>query len=113
MTDHTQTNVVPINITEQEAVQFVKDALKSEGLLHLTRHAKERMAERNISMAHIRNVLEHGQITEGPIQDTKGSWSCRFEGYAAGEGLGVAVGFGFKNGVQVVVITAFKRNNYR
>ena len=105
-------NVEPINITNQDALGYVKGALADECVLGVSAHAKERMLERDISITQVRAVLKQGMITESPTRDTSGRWSCRFEGYAAGEGLGVVVGFKFVNGARVVVVTAFHLNNY-
>ncbi len=106
-------NIEPINLTESGAKQYVQDALAPEGFLRLSGHARDRMEERGIVITQIRDVLKQSVITEGPYKDTQGRWNCRFEGYAAGEGLCVIVGFGFNNGVRVVVVTAFEVNNYR
>lgn len=106
-------NVVPINLTKNDAQQYVKAALKSEGKLALSIHAKERMLDRDISIEQVREILKQAAITEGPYKDPMGRWNCRFEGYAAGEGICVVVGFQFINRSRVVVITTFSINSYR
>ncbi len=113
MPESPQGNVVPINLTVQDAKKHVQGALEPSGQLRLTTHVRSRMRERDISITQVRQILKQGVITEGPFKDTQGRWNCRFEGYAAGEGIGVAVGFQFMDGVEVVVITTFELNNYR
>jgi len=106
--------IAVLGISEEQALQYVNDALASNGLLTYTYHARESMSDRDISVSQIVGVLKQGQITEAPCRDARGRWSCRFEGYFAGEGVAVVVGFDCReDGTIVPIITTFALNNYR
>lgn len=97
-----------LELTKEMATRYVAEVADSTDRLKISSHAKQRMNERDISSSQILRTLKQGNIAEGPYQDTKGRWNCRFEGYSAGKGLAVVVGFYVKNGVRVIVITTFE-----
>lgn len=102
-----------LNVTKQQAEQFVRTALDQE-LLIISSHAREEMVDDGINEVQIRGVLKQNRMVEEPTRDLKGRWSCRFEGYHSGQGIAVPVGFDCRHdGTIVVVITTFSLNNYR
>lgn len=66
-------------------------AKKSENVYLDHPHAKERMAERNISIQHIFDVLRHGKGVDGPSLDKYGCWRIKLERFSAGRSVQVVV----------------------
>lgn len=81
--------------------------LVGEGKIAWTKHAKERMKERGITIQQILNCLSKGRIIEGPFQTLRegGGEEVTIEKMTAGEQLRVAACL--KPNETVLVITAF------
>src|SRR5579862_1946579 len=54
-------------------------------------HAKERMAERNISIQQIFDVLRRGKGVDGPTLDKFGCWRIKLQRFSAGRSVQVVV----------------------
>jgi hypothetical protein len=99
--------VIPLHgLTESQAIEHAVAAV-DRSTLQITDHASKRMRERGITRTQIGRVIKQRNIVEGPFQDAQGRWNCRFEGYDAGDGIAVVVGYYVRNGVRVAVVTAF------
>lgn len=66
-------------------------AKKSENVYLDHPHAKERMAERNISIQQIFDVLRQGKGVDGPNLDAYGCWRIKLERFSAGRFVQVVV----------------------
>lgn len=98
--------VIPLHgFKESQAIEHAVAAVE-RSTLQITAHASKRMKERGITRTQIDRVIKQRNIVEGPFQDTHGRWNCRFEGYDAGDGIAVVVGYHVRGGVRVAVVTA-------
>lgn len=68
-----------------------KLAIDSENVFIDIPHAKERMAERSITVQQILDVLRQGKGVDGPSLDTYGCWRIKLERYTAGRRVQVVV----------------------
>ena len=59
----------------------------------MSRHAKERMAERKVLIRQVMEVMRssHSQVTEGPAPTPGGSWKFNLLGYAAGDTIELVI----------------------
>lgn len=92
-----------------EAQEIVR-TLVEKGLVSLTKHAKERMLERNITMPQILTCLAKGRVTENPVlankNDRCGGYEIVIERSTAGDYLRVVVSLRFSQ--RAMVVTAIK-----
>ena len=95
--------------TLEELVQLTHElALKSENVYLDHPHAKERMAERKISIQQIFDVLRHGKGVDGPTLDSYGCWRIKLERFSAGRSVQVVVVVKEKH-VEVVTVIGKSR----
>lgn len=95
-------------LTLTEAKQKLRASARDTSRIKLTTHAKERMKERCISMKQIICCFEHGEITEGPYLDTRGTCKANVSVRTAGEYITATVAFKeTTNGDLSVVVTTF------
>lgn len=95
----------PFPLTSAKAREQLRGAAQDSSRVVFTDHAVRQMRGRRITRSQVIRCLGNGRISEGPIRDLRGRWTCRVEGLAEGKGLAVAVGF--DPGAGIVVITAF------
>ena len=94
-------------MTLDQAVKYAVEAAE-KSTLFFTKHALQRMREREITPVQVVRVIKQRNAVEGPYQDIKGRWKCRFEGYDAGDGIAVSLGYYIHKGIRVTVITTFE-----
>lgn len=70
---------------------MIRDAAADSGRVRLTRHARDRMAERGVVMREVLSVLRRGRFDEepAPAVNPPGHWTARLSNR---EGLAVVVG---------------------
>lgn len=75
--------------------------------LFLLDHARQRMAERDVTLPQILKVLRHGERWEAPRWDPEGSrgWRCKFQRHVAGQQLAVVAKLIKRDEVQCLVVT--------
>ena len=104
-------DIVPLykTPTKEEAQTMVRE-LVAKGLVSLSRHAKERMEQRHISMKQILACLAKGKVTEHPVLANKGGnaggYDITIERLTAGDYLRVGACLRFSQ--RVLVVTAMK-----
>ena len=97
-------------MTEAEFRQLATEiATCIEPRLILTKHAKERMAERNITITQVKNVLVRARYTEGPYQNTKGNWVANLRASDSGQDIEVVVALKVTNDTKAIVITVIDK----
>lgn len=69
--------VTKLRLTSSIAEQRIHDIAKETSQVALTTHAKDRMAEREISVREIYEILRNGQVEESPTETTRGEWKCK------------------------------------
>jgi hypothetical protein len=94
---------IPLQSLEELVKRAHELAEKSENVYLDHPHAKERMAERNISIRQIFDVLKHGKGIDGPTLDKYGCWRIKLERFSAGRYVQVVVVVEEKN-LQVVTV---------
>jgi len=78
--------------TLEEYVKITHElAKKSENVFLDHPHAKERMAERNISIQQIYDVLRNGKVVDGPSLDKYGCWRIKLQRFTAGRTVQVVI----------------------
>lgn len=98
-----------MNLTIAQARKKLKDFAVNTRNIKLTKHAKERMADREISLQQIVSCFKHGEIIEGPYLNTKGHMQLNVSARTAGEYLTVVAVFKEnENGEIAIIVTAFK-----
>jgi len=99
----------PSVFTETDVRLAVRCALAETGDWRyiVSRHAIERMLERDVTAVRVRRVLSQGRIAVGPYPSDSG-WKAEFEGAADGA-VKVVVAFDFDDaGGAVVVVTVIR-----
>ena len=72
------------------------------GNVFVVAHARQRMAERGISLPEIMGALRRGIVVEGPFLNAHGNWQATLRRFAAGQEIEIVVAI--DNGVIVITI---------
>ena len=93
--------------TRQEAESIIRE-LASEGNIRWSKHSKDRMIERGITMPQILNCLSKGKVTEEPFfnHTNGGGYETAIEKDTAGEWLRVVVCI--KLNEKLLIVTVYK-----
>ncbi len=67
------------NMDKEEIKNCVREFAQC-GYFQMSRHCRERMAERSITVDDVLNVLMWGEVTEIEHKAEHGNWSCRIKG---------------------------------
>ena len=96
-------------LTEIEARHKLREFALNTSKIKLSKHARERMSERCISLQQVICCFEHGDITEGPYLDTHGDCMLNVKVRTAGEYItAVVVIKSEDDGDFSIVVTTFK-----
>jgi hypothetical protein len=95
----------PFPLSRPKAAAILRQAAQAEDRVAFTIHAVRQMRRRHITRLQVFNCLARGRIVEGPAPDVYGNWTCRVEGFAAGQTIGVAAAIIPPD--EVVIITVF------
>jgi len=69
-----------IEIPDDEAKSIIREIV-ADGILILSRHAKERMIERGYNLQDVVHILLNGEIVKKEYRDKTGNWSYEIRGY--------------------------------
>src|SRR5690349_19241296 len=83
--------VTPFRLSVDAAVKRIRELAGDSRNVFITRHALQRMVERQITRPQVIDALVHGVIIEGPALDLHGNWKCTMRRFAAGQELEVVV----------------------
>lgn len=103
-----ESNVVPIMKapTKKEAENIIKKFIL-EGKIRWTKHAKERMAERDISILEVRNALSKGKVIDEPYSSlTHSGWETAVERIFGVKSLKIGICLKFSQ--ELLVITTIR-----
>lgn len=64
-------------LTNAAAEARVQELARSTERVRLSRHAKDRMEEREISMTEVYRVLQRGTVTDSPTRSPRGDWKFK------------------------------------
>ena len=96
-------------MTPQQAKAILKELATDGKRVFFTRHAEQRMIEREVTRVQVLRCLQRGTFEEEPVQEPRGSWAMRLKLFTAGEYIRVAVAIDQdNNGNFAVVITVIK-----
>lgn len=96
-------------LTEIEARHKLREFALNTSKIKLSKHARERMTERNISLKQIICCFEYGDIIEGPYPDTRGDCMLNVKVRTAGEYItAIVVIKSEEDGDFSIVVTTFK-----
>ena len=76
--------------------------------IRLSRHARQRMQERGVTIRQVLDVLKskHSYVTEGPAGTATGSWKFNLMGFSAGEALELVLDMrGLEPELSVLLVT--------
>jgi hypothetical protein len=95
------------SLTADEARDLLHHCLE-EGELIETKHFREMLAKRDLTMGDARTVLTWGRIYNPPKQDAAGEWTYRIEGFQT-DRRWLAIVFCFKSPDCASLITIFPK----
>jgi citrate synthase len=64
-----------------EKAKSIISEIVEDGTLILSRHAKERMAERGYTLQDVIHILLHGEIVKKEYKEKTQNWTYRVQGY--------------------------------
>lgn len=100
--------ILPFELKSTKARELLLEIIADSSRVAFSKHAYERMDERQITDIQIFCCLRYGHIVEGPYIDIKGCWAMKLEQVSAGDVIRVAVAFDKVNSkLGIVVITLF------
>ena len=70
-------NVTMLRLTKKLAEQRIHERAKTSANIFLTRHAKDRMAERDIVRQDVDRALQGGCLAGEPEPANEGEWKCK------------------------------------
>lgn len=91
-------------MTARLALRMIREAATDSARVYLSGHAEKRMRQRRITRVQVLECLRRGQITEGPVLDIKGNWTCRVERLVAGDQVKVAVAIERRSNLTVITV---------
>jgi hypothetical protein len=101
-------HIIPIKMTDADAVQIVRGCAKNSTKVSFCEHAMQQMRKRHISTTQVMDCLAKGQIYEPVCRDVRGDWKLTLEHVACATVIRVAVAIKYNSsGERIVVITAF------
>ena len=84
--------VVPFReVRPTQALKLIRQLGQEPNPIGLSKHARRRLRQREVSWPQIRHAIKAGKAVEGPYQDHDGHWICRLEAHAAGKNVAVVV----------------------
>ncbi len=97
-------------MTEAEFRELATEIAKCpKPRLFVTKHAKERMAERKITIKQVKSVLIRGRYTEGPYQSPSGDWVANLRASDSGQIIEVVVALKVTDDTKAFVITVIDK----
>lgn len=77
-------------LSRTDAAVLIHDVVEN-GILIISRHAKERMAERGYTTQDVEFILTHGKIQSSEFDQIPGNWKYRFCGDDLDGGTGTVI----------------------
>jgi hypothetical protein len=96
-------NKQPDRLSQADAIRLVRELAADSKNVGLSKHCRERMQERDITLRQILDCLLKGTISDGPTMDIYGNW--KMDIYRAADDLTCAVAIEWRS--HLIVITAF------
>jgi len=77
MADEIDQKVVALGLRPERAQQIIRETAKDTSRVILGDHAKERLAEREISDIEIYHIFQSGFVLETPTRTKRKEWKCK------------------------------------
>ena len=77
-------------LSKDAAATLIRDIVEN-GTLIISRHAKERMAERGYTTQDVEFILTHGKVQSSELDKLTGNWKYRFHGDDLDGGTGTVI----------------------
>ena len=72
-----QKTVVPLQLTVEAAQAKVRAAVQASSNVEISKHAQDRLSERDFTVQDVIKVLQRGDIDELPTRTTRNEWQCK------------------------------------
>ena len=94
--------------TDADWILRISAIAHQSGNVLFTHHAKQRLAERDLTRKQVLTVLQNGTFAEFPAKSVKGNWEFRMRYHICGEMISVAAALDANaKGETIIVITAY------
>jgi hypothetical protein len=93
----------PDKLSRSDAIKLVRELAADSANVALTKHCRERMQERDVTLRQILDCLLKGIISDGPAIDINGNW--KMDIYRAIYDLTCVVAIEWRS--RLIVITVF------
>ncbi len=93
------------NPSPDDIARHVHRLAEDSDNVKITKHARNRMKERNITRRHVLSCLRKGRVVEGPYRDVHGCWRCTMVRAVSGMDVSAAVAVSFED--EAIVVTVF------
>ena len=97
--------IVPFSMTDVSLQKKIAEICVDSAKVVVTKHAKTRMRERQVSLTQVLHVLRKGSVVEPAHQDIHGYWKCTLASTISGDFIKVAAALKEESGEKVIVIT--------
>jgi len=77
-------------LSQDKAATLVREIVEN-GVLILSRHARDRMKERGYSIQDLQFILTHGKVQASSFDELTGNWKYRFHGDDLDGGTGTVI----------------------
>lgn len=98
-----------INLTEQKAREILNEIAQDSSRIEFSKHARQRMSERNITLVQIIRILGRGKFEEQPHRTPNGNWQMKLSGLSAGHDIKIVCALDYKaeTGNYAIIITTY------
>ena len=102
------TQPIPFRMNDANLRRLIAETAADSKRIVLLPHAREKMAERHITMRQVIDCLLHGVVSQPAFMNIKGNWQCTLMRRNAGDEVCVVAALEQRgNGDWVAVITTF------
>jgi hypothetical protein len=100
--------LIQLRMTDHHFLRIVREVAEDTRKLKLSKHARERMAERSFTSSQIFTCIRRGAIYEPVHQDVRGDWKCTLRHVWAGDEIKVAIALKRNDrGDWIAILTVF------
>ncbi|HEY0297204.1 MAG TPA: DUF4258 domain-containing protein [Bordetella sp.] len=95
-------------MSDDHFLRIVREVAQDTSRMKLSKHARERMAERGFTTPQVYSCIRRGAIHEPVHQDIRGDWKCTLRHVWAGDEIRVAIALKRNSrGDWIAVLTVF------
>lgn len=98
--------IVKFKLPDTQAKKLLNQIAENTGDVKFTKHARQQMRKRKITLPQVIDCLRRGVIIESPCLNYQGNWKLTIEHYTCGETIACAAEIDMTS-PKIIVITAF------